>query len=94
MLYPDEYDAGFTVTAWKPTCEPYVEPKEKVTIAMKKESLYSESFMVTKKELELIRKGTVPEYIWDKLEEGIKKEEPRDDWEAVDENGNVLVGFM
>lgn len=22
------------------------------------------------------------------------EEEPRDDWEAVDENGNVLVGFM
>ena len=94
LLYPDKYDAGLTVTAWKPMCKPYVEPREEVTIAVKKETVYSDSFMVTKEELESIRKGTVPEYIWDKLEEGIKKEEPRDDWEAVDENGNVLVGFM
>ena len=86
--------AEVTITAWKPMCEPYVEPREEVTIAVKKETVYSDSFMVTKEELESIRKGTVPEYIWDKLEEGIKKEEPRDDWEAVDENGNVLVGFM
>lgn len=78
--------AEVAITVWKPMCKPYVEPREEVTITMKKESFYSESFMVTKDELESIRKGTVPEYIWDILKDGVEKNDPKYVWEAPNEN--------
>ena len=86
LLHPDEYDAGLTVTAWKPMCKPYVEPREEVTITMKKESFYSESFMVTKKELESIKEGKLPDNIWGVLKDGVEKNDPEYVWEAQNEN--------
>lgn len=92
LLHPDEYDAGLTVTAWKPICQPYVEPKEKVDITIRKAAFYEDSFMVTKEELESIKKGTLPDYIENELQKGIKNEEPDYDWEATNDN-EVLKEF-